>query len=205
MINDVPFIILREIILRLDYKSITTLKLLNKRLNNFITNDIQWKRQYLKFKYPNFNSFNDNNLEELIKLFENKSYLKLLETGFSQNDNLTVFVRPKDDSFLMYSKEFNKYDFINFCKNLYEQIFDRIKKLWPIISDIDNEKINNLEYFLFSEGFYRIKIEDYEKYSLFLKNIYCLLLDGNSWNSSAKILEFRDYFDNEMLKIINDL
>ena len=201
MINDVPFIILREIILRLDYKLITTLKLLNKRLNHFITNDIQWKRQYLKFKYPNFKTFDDDNLEELIKLFENKSYLKLLETGFSQNDNLTVFVRPKDDSFIIYSKEIERGSFIEFYENSYKHAFDTTQKLYPIFSVINDEKINNLEYFLFSKDFYRIKTKDYKNIQLILKNVFTLV-GYSSWNSSVKIFDHCNRFDNEMLNII---
>ena len=204
MFDDIPSPILREIIKQIpDYKSIILLKLLNKRLNNFITNDVQWKKQYLKIKYSKFQIPSNNDqfetseqLESFIKFLDSKSYSKFLETGFSKNDELTVFIKPKDDSFVVYSKINNEQN-SNFLR---EHRIETTTKNLVMISKIDDEKINDLENFLFSKEFYKINFCDnrWFTFSYFLP--YSTLV----CNSSIEILCYDERYNRGILEMVKN-
>ena len=260
MFNDIPSLILKEIILRMNYKSIILLKLLNKRFNYQITNiveDVIWKKRYLKFRYPKFQIPVNNNqfqtseqLEDLIKLLESKPYSKFLETGFSkneefikqylefkypkfqipannnqfetseqlenliklldskkysklletkisQNEEFMIFVKPQNDSFIVYSEG-------NFKMSM-------TTKISSFIVCFNKDEMKNLGNYLFSKGFYRINISDHKHFLLNTKRFHKELFLGrkgcNPNNETVpEIVSFyRKDYDVEILKAINEL
>lgn len=207
MFGDIPSLILKEIILRMNYKSMIILKLLNKKFNYQImniVNNIIWQQQYLEFRYPKI-KINSNNflLISLIKLLDSKPYSNLLETGFSQNERLTVFVRLKDDSFIVYFGEV-------FRNNRIEHTFETTNKNSYIIELINKEMIDNLEGYLFSQEFYRINIENFEQFLIktkdFCENLMIKRFRATRITNLPKnILIHKKDYDIEMLKVINEL
>ena len=106
MLGDISFVILREIIKRIiECESIDNLRFLNKRLNNFILNDLPCQERYFLLRYPkillNLDSYN---LGTLIKLLNSKKYSKFIETKIPLDKKETLFVNPQDDSFIVFTR-----------------------------------------------------------------------------------------------------
>lgn len=184
MFNDTPQLILKKIILRMDYKSTIILKILNKRLNyllTIITNNVIWQRQYLEFRYLNSKIHYSNNLKliNLIKLLDFKCYSKFLESGFSKNDRLTIFVRPLNGSFIVYISEL-------FSRN---EIRDRFLNII--------ELINNLEYYLFLEGFWEVNIKFHLNYFLEIKEFSRELLNFIEPQETSRFCKYYIIFDED--------
>ena len=212
MLGDISFVILREIIKRIiEYESIDNLKLTNKRLNNFILNDLHCQEYYFSLRYPKIQiNLDSYNLKELIKLLNSKKYSKFIETKIPLDYQDAVFVNPKNDSFIIISKDYltRHHDIKFYCTNI-----KMVKILIYINDNYFNDFKRNfvLEKYFRSKNYFRLQFEIPEKY--YKHHFY----SGGSYFSwipfnSACQTQFRynimlcdETFGNDILKIINEL
>ena len=144
MLGEISFVILREIIKRIiEFESIDNLIKLNKKFKKLIINDRVCQERYLFIKY---NLIIEKDHLELIKNLNSKSYSRYIGKGSVINNDFNIFVRPKDDSFII---EYESYDdgsprIFNFCAD----------SMISIIKNILDKKIENYEEILISKGFY---------------------------------------------------
>ena len=100
MINEFPFLILREFIIRItNYESITNLRLVNKRSFKFINDDLVIQKYYLKLRY-NLKISRNTNFPKLIQLLDSKCYSKFIKQGYKINSTEAIFVNPSNDYFV---------------------------------------------------------------------------------------------------------
>lgn len=145
MLGELDLPILREFIFRIsDYKSITNLRLINKRLFKFINNDLVVQKHYLKLRY-NLNISINSNLLKLIRILNSKCYTKIVNQGHIITTINAVFVNPSNDSFILYSKTNGKFRHFIFPEDTptTDKIFDIFSK----------RMVNLLEPTLISEGY----------------------------------------------------
>ena len=170
MLGDLSFVIIREIIKRTaNYKSIDNLILINKRFKSFIINDRVCQEHYLKIKY---NLIIEKNHLELIKLLNSKSYSRYIGKGSVINKYFNIFVRPKDDNFIV---EYKFYD-----KGSYRSFVFSENSMVPIISDILDKKIKNYEELLLSKGFYYLNADIRQRFFTLTCN-YEFFLFNSRW------------------------
>lgn len=194
MINEFPFPILREFIIRIiDYESITNLKLVNKSLYKFIKDDVIIQEYYLKLRY-NLKFSRNNNLPKLIKILDSKFYSKLIKQGLTITWINAVFVNPSDDSFILYMK------FSTELKHVL--LLENNPTAYKIADILLQNKIESLEEIMFTEGYFLLSCEDF-----IFKNIcdVCGNIDQykilQSRNGNKIALNFRDQtFNHRIIK-----
>ena len=100
MLSELSSIIIREIILRFnEYESIINFKLTNKRLFKFIEYDIVIQRYYLKLRYNLI--LKDEDILKYLHLLDSKCYSKYLTYFTSFKKEVTIFVNPHNDYFII--------------------------------------------------------------------------------------------------------
>ena len=150
MLGDLSFIILREIIKRIvDHESIDNLTKLNKKFKNLITNDRVCQERYVSVRYPNLKIIlNTKNLKIFLKP---KFYLELLESEIKENQNSALFIRPSDDSFIIYINfEYNDINITDFMTN--------DETIVNIAQEVKCESLQNIKNILFEKDFFLLNL-----------------------------------------------
>ena len=193
MLSDLPFIIIREIIKRIiEYESIDNLINLNKKLKFLIINDRVCQEHYLLLKY---NLIIDKEHLKLIKLLNLKNYSKYIGKGFSSNNDFNIFVRPKDDKFIIIRKypTFDRY-----VRRIFK--FSETSMI-PKILRIFDEKIEDFENILITEGFFYLNLGINKFYFETIWFPNCIRIS----EEFDIQLYFSENFDPIILQIINEL
>ena len=169
MLGDLSFVIIREIIKRIDdYRSIDNLINLNYRFKNLIINDNICQEYYLKIRYYKLKIKSDN-IKEIINVLNSKRYSRFFQSEINENQQNAIFARPSDDAFIIYYQ----YNYAPFIINTLE--------IRHIIRKIFDEKLENMEEILNRENFflleYRISKKFIEKiiptrYSLWVRTLH---------------------------------
>ena len=178
MFDDIPFIILREMFIRLYREDLFNFKLITKRVLNFIENDRVCQCVYLQKRFNL--SFNDN-LKELIKILDSKKYSRFFiqeKLSFKMGE-FSIFIRPYDDAMttIHINDTFHivrsNVDFVN------QQNFKLLEEKYSLFED----KIIN-------EGFILINPKFYDEESL-EENL--INLNRTFWKTKTKIVKFCTY------------
>lgn len=204
MLNELPLLIIREIVLRFDdFNLLVLFKLLNKRLNNFITRDEICQTVYLKLKYrlKIDRSGQVKNLRFLINLLNSKKYSKFFKTGFVYDRKYIVFVRPTDDSFIVFS--------IEETRSGLKYIFRTSAKYMTLnLIKLYKNKIRNFENYLSLKGFFHLNVnislqfEDLRRKS---SSKALPVIDKKTRECFSCILKYDQEFNQKLLEIVNDL
>ena len=205
MLGDLSFVILREIIKRIDeYESIDNLKFLNKRLNNFILNDLPCQERYFSLRYPKIKiNLDSYNLGTLINLLNSKKYSKFIETKIPTDEEELVFVNPQNDSFIV----FNRYYTASSCNRNFH--FTNFKMAKNLIKIVDNY-IDDFEDILLSKKYFRLELKIPMKFYKYYNTDYNYIWSWIPFKSSDKkqlrpnIILYTETFNHNILKIIND-
>ena len=203
MLGEISFVIIREIIKRIvECESIDNLIKINKKFRNLIINDRVCQEHYLKIKY---NLIMDKNDLEAIRFLNSKSYSKYIGKGFVINNHFNIFVRPKDDKFVIthnriYNRGITNRSLIRVFKFSDESIFRII--LFSI-----NKNVENFEHILKSNGFFYLHIDNKKEFMNLPLSIFARYerLFNEIGKANIKTEQYFDNFDHRILEIFNKL
>lgn len=205
MLCDLSLVILREIIVTIiDYESIINLKLTNKRIFNFINNDIVIQRYHLKLRYNL--TIGDENLSKYIKLLDSKFYSKfIIGKCYFDEENSCLLVDPENDNFLLWNvtleNDVQNSSIIIYCS---EKIYD---KLIILFKTSIGECIEDV---IFSQGFITLnsEISEFVKTNIHRiqeRSFKFVLLLGPQTVPSISIKVLNESFNDKILTLIKEM